>query len=173
MSSSAPSNVFFRWQYEWRIRPTRLHFASASLTLCAPSVTAHYLQGTIPSLEPRARVSARSHEPVPPRNIPPEPASWENLAIRANNRHLTNVTSAYHLHGCHWPGTSAPVEPEAKSQCLRTMSQCHNLGSTLHLQGRIKPLTISKGGNPQRSRQTNYLHYSIFYFTTYNLNGKR
>ena len=41
--------------------------------------------------DPRARVSASSHEPVPPRNIPPDPESWENQAIRANT--ATHPTS--------------------------------------------------------------------------------
>ena len=52
------------------------------------------------------------------------------------------------------------------------MSQCHHLGSTLHLQGWIKTPPIAKGGNPQQSSQTNYLHSStvdtfvllIYYF---------
>ena len=67
--------------------PASSHFASALSTVRAPSVSAHPLQGTIPYLEgppiQGSRVSASSHKPVPPRNIPSEPAARDNPSVRA------------------------------------------------------------------------------------------
>ena len=125
--------LYDTWNWQNSGNNTPLHNASQPNFDPIPRVNFVFISKVM--AEPRARVSARSHEPVPPRNIPPEPASRENPAIRSNNRHPTNVTSGYHLQGCHCPGKSAPVGPEVKSQCFRAMSQCHHLRSILHLQG--------------------------------------
>ena len=73
--------------------PVSMHFASTSSTVQAQVRPEANIQcfrvSTFPSrknhapLETRTRGRARSHEPVPPRHIPPEPVSWDNLDTRA------------------------------------------------------------------------------------------
>ena len=112
--------------------PVYTHFAPALSTVRAPSVSAHPLQRIISPLEPRAKVRSRSHEPAPPR-YPAKAHILGQPVHQSQDHHTQRKTSGYPLQGCHLPRTSAPEGPEAKSQCLCAMSQCHHLG------GIIKP----------------------------------
>ena len=120
--------------------PASTHFASTSLTVRAPPVSAHYLQGTIQYLkEPPAK--SQSDLQKPRASASAEYSARARVSQQpghqSQHRHPERKTSGYHLQGCHCPGTSEPLDPEAKRQCLRdmNMNQCHHLGSIIHLQG--------------------------------------
>ena len=160
-----PLAILFCRQYKWRVRPTRPYFESAFSTVRAPTVSAHSLQGTIPSLEPRARVITRSHKPVNSTEIPPDPESRENPTIRAKT-----ATHKGKPLGIISKGSIVPVHQHQRVQkpISSASAPCYSatvLGVLYNLNGKITPTNI-QGWQPLTKQPTTYLP-SIFITSTF------
>ena len=114
----------------------------------------------------RIRTLPSKKQPVPRSKIqseiqkPQASASAENSARtrisvkpghQSQKLHPQRKTSGYHLQGCHCLRKSAPKGPESKSQCLRAMSQCHNIGSIIQPEWEDNPHQSPRVATPNES----------------------